>query len=153
MVNQILKFTWDEWKWVAVIVMLGVVMYWTAVVVEPTYTILQEAKDTQKLIVDQNQEIIDNQNNNTQKIIDVGNKTKVILDNQLLLVKHVSNQSDAVVLQGIDTKQILGNLTQIRKVLMFQEPQINKTFIDELIEKEMRKWITEFKNNITKGSR
>ena len=159
MVNRVLKFTWDEWKWLGIMVMLAVVMYWTAVVVEPTYDILEQARETQHILEDnimfaleQNQKIIDNQNNNTQKITDLVNHTRVILDNQLVLVKHLSNESDAVVLQGVDTKQILGNVTQIAKRLALQEPKINQTFINELIEKEMREWVAELKENLTKQS-
>lgn len=187
--NRILKFTWDEWKWIAIIVMLGVVMYWTAIVVEPTYTLVRQATETQQNVqklldqgVSQQDQIINTQNNNTQKITNVVNQTRTILDNQLVIVRslgnaadQVTNQSNLLLLQGVDlqkileffkthfnetflkaeqlerqrTADILGNVSRLDKIVSLQERGINETLVQELIEKEMRKWIEELKKNLT----
>lgn len=199
MVNRILKFTWDEWKWLAVMTMLAVVMYWTAIVVEPTMTLtedtitlIEEAQETQQLIQDnlrialaQNQLIIDNQNNNTNRLERIITKQGQLSDNQLTLTRGlgnaadtITNQSNLLVLQGQDikkiveffrnnfnetfltgedlerasTQDILGNVTQIRNILLLQEIHPNQTFIDTLIQKEMRNWIAELNNNLTQAA-
>lgn len=175
MVNRVLKFTWDEWKWLAVIVMLGVVMYWTAVVVEPTYTILQEAKKTQQIIedngkiaVEQNHLIIDNQNNNTARLESIIRQQGNIMDNQVILVSNIDNATSklgSVVaffrdnfnetflrgedLERVTTQDILGNVTQIRNLLLLKEVHVNQTLVDLLIEREMKKWIEELRSNLS----
>lgn len=100
-------------------------MYWTAIVVEPTYTLLQEAADTQKAIeqranqsVLQNQLLIENQDNNTQRLED-------------LIEQH---------------NHILKRIGQ---VILIQEENMNETLADVLIEKEMRQWVDKLKQNLS----
>lgn len=175
MVNRVLKFTWDEWKWLAVITMLGVVMYWTAVVVEPTYTLIREAQETQDIIVkngdtavEQNKMIIDNQNNNTNRIENIIRQQGNIMDNQVILVQNIDNATaklGSIVtffrdnfnetflnneeIERQSTNSILGNVTQIRNILLLQEVRPNQTLLDVIIEKEMRNWVAELKYNLS----
>ena len=48
--------------------MLGVVMYWTGIVVQPTLDIAQTQEKQINLAIKQNHEIIENQNNNSDEI-------------------------------------------------------------------------------------
>src|SRR5262245_38335162 len=65
----------EDYKFFIIFVMLGAVMYWTAIVVEPTLNLAEQNKDQNKLIIEQNQEIIDNQNANANVTLAVFNRT------------------------------------------------------------------------------
>ena len=109
-------------------------MYWTALVIEPTYTLLQEAADTQKAIEDratqatqQNAELLENQDNNTKRLEDILANQSEIRENQIFLVKQLGNTSIEVL--------------KIKNVLSLQEHRPNVSLIDTLIEKEMREFV------------
>lgn len=130
--GRIIRFTWDEWKWMAIIIMLGVNMYWTAINIEPNRQQLEQAAVTQQQIKDraieateQNADIIDVMNNNTERLEDI-----------------IANQSKQVqILVNLDT-----NVSDMRDVLLLQDVKPNQTLIERLIEKEMRTWVA----NITR---
>lgn len=150
-------------------------MYWTAIVVEPTYTLIREAQETQETIikngetaVEQNHLLIENQNTNTEKLENIIANQSNIIDNQIVLIRDIDNATSklgiildffrknfnetflqAESLERDSTQDILGNVTQIRDILLIQEVKVNQTLVDMLIEQEMRKWIDEMRENLS----
>lgn len=152
-------------------------MYWTAIVVEPTYLLLQEAAETQQAIekranqsVKQNQLLIENQNANTERLESIIANQSNLMDNQIVVIKNVGNSTEKLgiileffrtnfnetFLHGEDlerqaTKSILGNVTQIRNILLLQDVRPNQTLLDVLIEKQIRAWVDELRANLSAG--
>ena len=65
-------------------VMLGVVMYWTGLVVQPTLDILEGQQET-------TDEIIAHQDNNTALLVELFDRQNKLLSNQIMLVSKVAN--------------------------------------------------------------
>jgi len=72
-----------------VILMLALVMYWTGIVVQPTLDIAETQEEQLNLGTEQQKEIIDNQNNNTEKL-------EQSFDTQQELLAEVENQSQII---------------------------------------------------------
>lgn len=129
--NKISRFVSEEWRWILLYVMIGSVMYWTSIVIQPTFDILKGQQEkaieiianqnnNTKLLVElfegidiavkQNQEIIESGNNNTALLVEMFERQNKLLSNQIVLVTKLTNATST--LQG---NQILGNLSVIEK--------------------------------------
>ena len=65
---QTKAFIVENWKWFVLFVMLGFVMYWTAIVVEPTLNLQITQRAQQEWNNNSTYNIIQNQNNNTDRL-------------------------------------------------------------------------------------
>lgn len=70
-------------------VMLGVVMYWTSIVIQPTFDILEGQQET-------TDEIIDNAENNTALLVELFDRQNKLLANQIMLVGKVANATQTL---------------------------------------------------------
>ena len=70
-------------------VMLGVVMYWTGLVVQPTLDILEGQQET-------TDEIIAHQDNNTALLVELFDRQNKLLANQIMLVSKVANATQVL---------------------------------------------------------
>ena len=77
-------FLYDQWQWILLYVMLGFVMYWTSIVVQPTLDILEGQQET-------TDEIIKHQDNNTALLVELFDRQNKLLANQIMLVGKVAN--------------------------------------------------------------
>lgn len=112
--------------------MLGVVMYWTAIVIEPTNEIAKDSNDILKKIdiilvrgiIQQNitqqyvEKIIENQNNNTAQLKAYINLTEEIRQEQTEFLYYILNQSNIIgnqtaelILDNINHTNEIGNKT------------------------------------------
>lgn len=122
--NKYIKFTWDDWKWIALIIMLGVNMYWTALIVQPTLTsinqnqqILNETMKQTENAATNVEEIIEHQDNSTKALQTIIESTQALRDNQVVLVRELDNMS-----ADLGTKS--DSIDQNSKVLVLQSAGI-----------------------------
>lgn len=127
MVNKVLQFTWDEWKWLAIIVMLGFVMYWTALVVEPTYTIIKEIQETQQAITERgksalnnSRQIMDTVNNNTEKL------TSILMSGDEIRLAH-NKTTNALLLLQLRANQTTNEISTITNEILTLEKAEQET--------------------------
>jgi hypothetical protein len=64
------EFIREDYKFFIIFIMLGAIMYWTAIVIEPTYQILRIQQERQELAGEQIKVIINNAEENTKEIKD-----------------------------------------------------------------------------------
>ena len=88
-VRRVVSLSKQDIYFMIVILMLALVMYWTAIVVQPTLDIAENQKKETELAIKQQDEIISNQNNNTEQI-------QQSIDTQQVILKAVENQSDTI---------------------------------------------------------
>ena len=131
--SKIYEFVADEWHWILVYIMIGVVMYWTSIVIQPTFDILRGQQERAIQIINnqnnntallsaalkQNQVIIEAGTNNTALLVEMFERQNKLLGNQVILVTKLANATST--LQG---DQILGNLSVIEKKIQVLQDEI-----------------------------
>ena len=145
-------------------VMLGAVMYWTGIVVQPTLDIAETQQKQLDLAVKQNREIIENQNNNSDEI-------QLLLENQNELLQGQRNATITIE-EGMDyfrsninetffereniermrTATILQNISTIGDKLdnAIQLAEINQTVITQEQRERLHGILTAIRDEITK---
>jgi flagellar basal body-associated protein FliL len=132
------KATWKEfiredYKFFIIFIMLGVIMYWTAVVIQPTYEILQLQQERQEDAAKNLEIVIDNAEENTGELKTNQELALQVLNNTVKLstqndaqfeatLSHVdeqlNNQTDyleaAISQNKLNIDSILGNITTLR---------------------------------------
>lgn len=118
--KRIVSFTWGEWKWLLLIIMLGVNMYWTALIVQPVYNLLTETHQIQDLAIERaktaehNLELVlETMENNTKTLQTIIESTQTLNDNQVILVSELGNVSE-------DLGEKSDSIDQNSKVLVLQ---------------------------------
>lgn len=101
--KKIFFLTRLEFLWVIAIIMLGIVMYWSAVIIEP----IKEINVRQEVLIraqevliragiSQNDRIIGHQDNNTALLVELFNRQNTLLTNQISLVSEISNATSEI---------------------------------------------------------
>jgi hypothetical protein len=139
-----------EWFFIITWIMLGFVMYWTGIVVQPTMDIAENQQDQinialeqNEMAIQQNDEIIGNQNNNTALIIEMFERQNKLLANQIILVTKLTNatntiQNASTTING-EVEKIIGQSLEVAGMIqMFREsfsPELygNQTAINKQI--------------------
>lgn len=88
-VQRVVSLSKQDIYFMIVILMLALVMYWTGIVVQPTLDIAENQQKQTELAIKQQDEMISNQNNNTEAI-------QQSIDTQQVILKAVQNQSDTI---------------------------------------------------------
>ena len=87
--KRVVSLSKQDIYFMIVILMLALVMYWTGIVVQPTLDIAENQQEQTELAIKQQNEIIDNQNNNTEQI-------QQSIDTQQTILAAVQNQSNTI---------------------------------------------------------
>jgi hypothetical protein len=92
------EFIREDYKFFIIFIMLGAVMYWTAIVIEPTYKILNLQQERQDQAAEQINAIINNAEENTQEIKGNQDLALEILNDTAKLASQANAQFEATLL-------------------------------------------------------
>lgn len=101
------------WAWLA---MGAFIMYYVYIVYGPTLEILDNQDKQNQLIIEQNDEIIDNQNNNTRAIAALVQENRANQDEAISYLVSILNQSNVI---GNQTADLI--LESIRDVRLLEQ--------------------------------
>ncbi len=132
-------------------VMLGVVMYWTGLVVQPTLDILKG----QQVTTDQ---IIAHQDNNTALLVELFDRQNKLLANQIMLVSKVANATQILHQSSTDinqhVKEIITQSDTIGEMIAYFRENfgerfiVNETAVERSTVDKILRNVTEFEEEI-----
>ena len=138
--------------------MLGVVMYWTGIVVQPTLDIAKSQQDEIRLGTEQQAEIIENGDNNTALLVELFERQNKLLANQIILTGKLANATQIMQQSSGDINEHIGTIIEesdeISQMITYFRQNfgerfvLNETTIDPLRAEDVRNNITEFANEV-----
>lgn len=151
----------EEFLYVILIAMTGVNMYWTAILLDPIQKLNELQLDEQqyntkqaKVAIQQNQKIIDNQNNNTDRLIDLTNRQNTLLENQILVVNEIRNGTQQLAVYGLSITDSVETVIQqgdeVARMIGYFRNLLDDEYVNATI--VARNQTREILNNVTENN-